>query len=103
MARSKLTWAEIRARNEAAGETWFADAPTKRRRIECEPVRMPDGGCAWCCTEQDGSAPRGTPHSRIQRVVRFWPDGRIAAVEVGWLEDTPAARRAVKAYARGQL
>lgn len=104
MARSKLTFDEMRRRNDAVGEGWFDPelARRRRRRIESDPVRMEDGGCVFVITEQD-AALRGEPHSRISQVVRFCPDGRIMPVDLGWHEDTPAARRAAKAYARGEL
>ena len=98
----KLTIAEMRAQHEAVGGTWFTTATARRRRIESDPVRMPDGGAVFVVTETDGTAPKGTPNSRIPMVMRFLPDGRIEQVELGWLQDTPAARRAAKAYARAQ-
>lgn len=98
----KLTIAEMRRQHEATGGTWFSTATARRRRIESDPVRMPDGGCVFVITETDGTAPKGTPNSRTPMVVRFYPDGRIAQVDLGWLDDTPTARRAAKAYARAQ-
>lgn len=91
--------ADINARNQAAGERWFDNQRDVRRRFESAFHPLSDGGCVFVVTEQDGTAPRGTAHSRIPLVMRQLADGRIVHVELGWLENVTQARRVAEAFA----
>lgn len=94
--------AEVLTASQAHPQAYFsrANMRTLRMRFVDDPLPLHDGGALQIVTTQDGTAPRGTPNSRIVSILRVRPTGYVEPVAVDWLTDVTHARKAIHSLKR---